>query len=304
VAFNGAEPVRPATLKRFSQAFKSCGFKEESFYPCYGTAESTLIISGAHEYSLPAYLNVNRELYEKGIISISEDVLSNNSVSLVASGKELITNSIAIIDPETNSPLDDCKVGEIWLTSPCNALGYWNNPEASFQAFGNKIDGDLSDRKYLNTGDLGFLYKGHIYITGRSKDLLIFNGRNIYPQDIEACSEASHPALKSGRSAAVSLYIDGKERLILIHEVERVFARKIPSEEVIEKIRVVVNREFSLPVYAVALVSPSTIPMTSSGKIRRQSCREQYKNNELEKVAHWSEVVSGNNQIKSEVSVA
>ncbi len=289
MAFNGAEPIRAKTLKRFVEAFKSCGFKEEHFYPCYGTAESTLIISGAEGKPVPMYMNVDRDLYEKGSIRSLGENTGKNAMMLVSSGKPLIENSIVIVDAEYKSQLPDLTVGEIWLTSPCNAAGYWNAPDASAEAFENKVTDSESDENYLNTGDLGFLDNGNIYITGRTKDLLIFNGRNIYPQDIEACSESSHPALKTGRCAACSLYIDKRERLILVHELNRVHAKKISGDEVFEAIRKAVFKEFTLPVYAIALIAPASIPMTSSGKIRRHSCRELYVKSELNLIHHWPE---------------
>lgn len=292
VAFNGAEPVRADTLKRFSRAFKSCGFNEEAFYPCYGTAESTLIISGALEYGIPVYLDVERSSYEQNKIKISKNQGMGDSITLVSSGRPLIENSVVIVCPIRKRPLPNLTVGEIWLNSPCNASGYWNNPEASEKTFRNRILGDDSLKDYLNTGDLGFLDGENIYITGRTKDLLIFNGRNIYPQDIEHCSGASDVALKAGRCAATSLYIAGRERLVLIHELERLHSKKSNYNEIIERIRIAVYKEFAVPVFSVALVSPSTIPMTSSGKIRRQLCREQYLKNELSIVACWSDNVT------------
>lgn len=289
VAFNGAEPVRADTLERFSQAFKCCGFNKPSLYPCYGLAEATLIISGATEDGMPVCLDIERKSYEQNTIKIAKDQNSADNITLVSSGKPLIENSVAIVCPTSKRQLPNLTVGEIWLHSPCNARGYWNNPKATKKAFHNPIAGHDDRKDYLNTGDLGFFDGENIYITGRAKDLLIFSGRNIYPQDIERCSSASHMALKTGRCAATSLYIDKKERLILIHELERLYAKNLDYNQVIDNIRIAVYREFAIPVFAIALVPPSTIPMTSSGKIRRQLCREQYKNHELDIVMDWSD---------------
>lgn len=290
-AFNGAEPIRADTLRKFSQTFRNCGFSEEALYPCYGSAEATLIISGGLERGMPVCLDVERESYEKNDIKIAKDRDLKDCIKLVSSGEALIRDSVAIVCPSSKRRLPDLTVGEIWLNSPCNANGYWNNPEASRETFCNRIDSDGSLKDYLNTGDLGFLNNGNIYITGRSKDLLIFNGRNIYPQDIERCSSGSHEALKDGRCAAVSLYIYGKERLVLIHELERLHAKTTRYEEIIKNMRIAVYEEFAIPIYGISLISPSTIPITSSGKIRRQSCREQYKNNELSVVVNWTDLL-------------
>lgn len=289
VAFNGAEPVRADTLKKFSQAFKSCGFNEQALYPCYGSAEATLIISGALECGAPVYLDVDKNSYEKNTIRVCSTERAENSIRLVSSGRPLIKNSVAIVCPTSRRQLSDRTVGEIWLHSPSNAVGYWNNPKASEQAFHNNIEGDEKVRDYLNTGDLGFFDGEDIYITGRSKDLLIFNGRNIYPQDVERCASASSHTLKTGRCAATSLYIGGKERLVLIHELDRLYVNEPSYDNVIEAIRIAVYNEFTIPVFGIALVSPSTIPMTTSGKIRRQECRSQYQNNKLDIVMSWSE---------------
>ncbi|WP_337261379.1 MULTISPECIES: fatty acyl-AMP ligase [unclassified Serratia (in: enterobacteria)] len=281
VAFNGAEPIRAGTLKRFSMAFRNCGFKESSFYPCYGTAESTLIISGADKAQSPIYLNVERDSYEKGQIKLHQADSTKEKTVLVSSGKPLFENSVTIVDSETKKALVRMQVGEIWINSPSNSIGYWNNTRHSKATFNNHIHGDIEFKNYLNTGDLGFSDGENIYITGRTKDLLIFNGRNIYPQDIELCSSRSNIALKSERCAAFSIYLDKKERLILVHELKRTHYKNADFDKVIKDIRTSVYKEFTIPIYCIALIKPSTIPMTSSGKIRRQKCKELYINNEL-----------------------
>lgn len=288
VAFNGAEPVRASTLEQFCQTFSISGFDQHAWYPCYGTAESTLIISGATQSQAPVVINVEREQYEEGQIQVT-DSAAVDSIALVASGEPLIEHSVVIVDSETRTVLNDDCVGEIWLTSPCNAIGYWANESASKDAFHNRLHDAQNSSDYLNTGDLGFLHRGNLFITGRSKDLLIFNGRNIYPQDIEACSEQSHSALKHGRCAATSLFLDHKERLVLVHEVERSHTRQTCYDDVFDAIRVAVYKEFAIPVHAIALVAPSTVPMTSSGKIRRQTCRRQFQENTLNLIASWTE---------------
>lgn len=288
VAFNGAEPIRASTLEQFCQTFSTSGFDQHALYPCYGTAESTLIISGATQSQAPLIINVERQLYEEGQIRIT-DSAEVDTIALVSSGEPLIERSVVIVDPKTQTAVEDDYVGEIWLTSPCNAVGYWANESASKDAFRNRLNDAQSSSDYLNTGDLGFLHRDNLFITGRSKDLLIFNGRNIYPQDIEACSEQSHSALKHGRCAATSIFLENKERLVLVHEVERSHARQTCYDDVFDAIRVAVYKEFAIPVHAIALVAPSTVPMTSSGKVRRQTCRSQFQQNTLNLIASWNE---------------
>lgn len=290
VAFNGAEPIRAETLKRFSEAFKDCGFKESSFYPCYGTAESTLIISGADKPQLPIYLTIERDSYEKGEIKLCPAGSMKDKIELVSSGKPLFKHSVAIVDRKSKTRLPNMHVGEIWIHSPSNAKGYWNNAEHSKETFNNYISDDIMFKTYLNTGDLGFSDGENIYITGRTKDLLIFNGRNIYPQDIELYSSRSNIALRDERCAAISLYLDKKERLILIHELKRTHYKSADHEKIIDDIRTNVYKEFTIPVYDIVLIKPSTIPMTSSGKIKRQKCKELYINSELSIVQNHSQL--------------
>lgn len=285
IAFNGAEPIRAQTLEFFHQTYAAYGLAETALFPCYGAAESTLIISGAECDKPPFYLNVDRLAYENNqIIPVADD--HSKKLRLVSSGIPLYQQSVVIVDPATRRELPAMTVGEIWVTTPCNASGYWDNEAASASAFGNQLPG--TDARYLNTGDLGFSTGSELFITGRTKDLLIFNGRNIYPQDIEACSEATSLELKPGRCAAFSVMHDNREKLVLVHEVERSSSRKLDAQAIIEKIRIGVNRELSISVHAVALVSPSTIPMTSSGKIRRQTCKQQFQQGELKLIACWS----------------
>jgi acyl-CoA synthetase (AMP-forming)/AMP-acid ligase II len=289
VLFNGAEPIRPGTLQKFTDKFAPQGFRPTCWNPCYGSAEATLMISGTIEPTVPMTIHAERSAYEDGKIVAPKN--GEQSVELVCSGYPMIPDSVAIVDLGTNEQLPDGTIGEVFLTGPSVAMGYWNNEKATEEGFKNVIKGDMGQKHFLDTGDLGFMKDGKLYITGRTKDLLIFNGRNLFPQDIEACSEASHEALRKGRGAAVSAYIDGSERLILIHELERTHFRNTCTDKLIEQIRIAVYREFAVPVYAVALIAPSTTPMTSSGKIRRQSCKNQYLNNKLSLIALWDETI-------------
>ncbi|MGR9088190.1 MAG: fatty acyl-AMP ligase [Gammaproteobacteria bacterium] len=300
IAFNGAEPIRSSTLKQFHQAFQSCGFSETAFYPCYGAAESTLIISGAECDKPPFLLDVDKHAFENNRI-VPVEPRHGDALRLASSGIPLFDQSVVVVDPEIRREVQPLTVGEIWVASPCNARGYWGNPEASRAAFHNRLPGRSA--RYLNTGDLGFTTGTELFITGRSKDLLIFNGRNMYPQDIEACSEATGLELKPGRCAAFSVVHDDKEKLVLVHEVERSNSRKIDAEAIIERIRIGVNREFSVGVHAVALVVPSTIPMTSSGKIRRQECKKQYLAGELKLIAGWSADEGMIHHVKTKVAI-
>src|SRR5262249_13529169 len=184
VAFNGAEPVRAETLDRFAAAFQRCGFRREAFFPCYGLAEATLIVSGGAKSDPPIIKSVNaRELESNRLI----DDDSKDARQVVGCGGPLIDQRIAIVDPESLIECQDGDVGEIWVQGSSVAAGYWNKPEESMTVFQAKLRGtDRRSGRFLRTGDLGVIKDGELFVTGRIKDLIIIRGRNLYPQDIEA----------------------------------------------------------------------------------------------------------------------
>mgnify|MGYP003344684755 CR=1 FL=1 len=165
------------------------------------------------------------------------------------------------------------QVGEIWVSSPSVALGYWRRSEATNEAFKAQV-ASRPDEQFLRTGDLGFISDGQVVITGRLKDLIILNGRNIYPQDLEVVVEASHPMVRHGGCVAFSVEVDEVERLFIVLEVDR--QQDLRAEEVATAIRVALAERFEVPVWGVVLVRHGTIPKTSSGKMQRQACRRAY----------------------------
>ncbi|MFL6234775.1 MAG: amino acid adenylation domain-containing protein, partial [Thermoanaerobaculia bacterium] len=248
VAFNGAEPVRASTLERFAAAFAPCGFRREAFYPCYGLAEATLFVTGGHG------ARVERER--------------------VSCGRVWMGQRVAIADPENGEERPE---GEIWISGPSVARGYWENEEATardFHAFLPSGEGP-----FLRTGDLGFLSGGELYVSGRLKDLIILRGRNHYPQDVELTAERSHPGLLPGGGAAFSVETAGEERLVVVHEVAR--HRKDGVEEIAEAVRRAVAAEHEVQVHEVVLIRQAGLPKTSSGKVQRRLCRQQYLQDEL-----------------------
>ena len=167
------------------------------------------------------------------------------------------------------------QVGEIWVSGKNVALGYWNQPQATEETFKAYL-ADSQEGPFLRTGDLGFLLDGELYVTGRMKDVIILRGQNHYPQDIEATVQKSHPSLRAGRGAAFVVEQDNQARLIIVQEVERTHLRKLDIREVVRKLREAVAAHHGLQVYAATLVKPSSIPLTSSGKIQRYTCRSSY----------------------------
>lgn len=287
VAFNGAEPIRAKTLEQFARTFADCGFNNRAFYPCYGLAEATLFVSGG----LKQGESVIR-FYQKAALEQNQVVTTTpeekGARSLVGCGQSWLDNKIVIVDPKSLTRCPGGTVGEIWVSGASVAGGYWNQPEETSKTFRAYL-ADTGEGSFLRTGDLGFLHDGELLITGRIKDLIIIRGRNHYPQDIELTVEKSHPALRSGCGAAFGLELNGVERLVIAQEVKRHYIRQLDINQVIGNIRKAVSEQHELQVYAVLLLKTSTIPKTSSGKIKRQACRSGFLSGTLDLVGDWIE---------------
>ncbi len=283
LAFNGAEPVRAETLDAFSKTFEPCGFRRTAFYPCYGMAEATLIVTGGFKAALPVVRTFDAEALENNQVV---DALADEEGAreMVGSGGKLLDQRIVIAHPEHLTTMPPDQVGEIWVSGPSVAQGYWNRPEETERTFHAYLK-DTGEGPFLRTGDLGFMQDGELFITGRLKDLIIIRGLNHYPQDIEATAEKSHSRLRPGNGAAFACEIDGVERLILVQEIER--GQQNELDAVIECIRRNVSVEHELAVDAVALMKAGSIPKTSSGKIQRHACRQAFLDGSLEAVAMW-----------------
>jgi amino acid adenylation domain-containing protein len=264
VAYDGAEPVRAATLERFAAAFAPVGFRRQAFYPCYGLAEATLFVTG-------------------GMAGAGASVLEIEGRPRVSCGVPWLGQEVAIVDPESRRRVAGERVGEIWVAGPSVAAGYWGQPEATERDFRARLAGAADGGPWLRTGDLGQLSGGELFVTGRLKDLIILRGRNLYPQDLEATAAASHPALGSGGGAAFSVEVAGEERLILVQEtLGRPDSRA--AEEVAGAIRRAVAEEHEAQVWEVVLLRSGTLPRTSSGKVQRHACRAGYLAGTLETV--------------------
>ncbi|HEY0603570.1 MAG TPA: HAD-IIIC family phosphatase [Herpetosiphonaceae bacterium] len=278
LAASGAEPVRQETLERFVATFAECGFRREAFYPCYGLAEATLMVSGGRKDAAPVVQKVERTALERGqtCAARADDPAAH---TLVGCGQSLADQRIMIVQPDTQTPCAVDQIGEIWVAGPSVAQGYWNWPEMTDQTFRARIAA-TGEGPFLRTGDLGFMQDGEIFVTGRLKDLIIIRGRNHYPQDIELTVGESHPALRPGCGAAFTIEVDGAEQLVIAQEVERQH-RHDDLDLLIGTIRQAVAEQHDLHVYAVALLKPGSIPKTSSGKIQRHACRAGFLENTL-----------------------
>ena len=284
IAYNAAEPVRAATLDKFSARFAACGFRAEAFYPSYGMAEATVFISGGDAAALPIVHTVDQRALAAGRVQMVA-AGHPDATRIVACGAATAPHDVRVVDPETGREQADGQVGEIWFAGPSVSPGYWQLEEISSTTFGQRIAGSDSAYRYLRTGDLGVMLDGQVYVTGRSKDLIILHGRNYYPQDIEASAVAAHPALRAGYVAAFSLDGAAGEQLAVVAELEREHFRSADPEQVVAAIRRQVMHDHEVAVGRVVLLRPYKIPMTSSGKIQRRQTRAMLLDGTLELLA-------------------
>jgi natural product biosynthesis luciferase-like monooxygenase protein len=282
VAINGAEPVRADSVRRFIETFEPCGVRKNTLRPSYGLAEGTLFVSGCRadsRDSIRAFDTASLTL--DFAVEVPESW--GNSRLLVGCGLGVSDQRIAIVNIDTLAECPSGRIGEIWLRSASVARGYWNKPEVTKSTFQAYI-ADTGAGPFLRTGDLGFLYQGNLYITGRHKDLIIVNGRNFYPQDIEFTAEQSHPALRPGCGAAFSVSDQEGERIVVVYEIARTQARGLDVDEVADCVRRTIAEEHELEIHTVVFLKSGGIPKTSSGKIQRRLCRTRFLAGDLEQI--------------------
>ncbi len=275
IAIVGSDPVRHRTLKRFADTFAPYGFREEAFCPSYGMAETTLMVSYTIPSTLPTTQVVQGDLLQQHQVSSSLD--EQDGQLFVGCGRPLAEHQVMIVNPQTRMPSAHNQVGEVWVSGPSVAHGYWGKPEETEQTFQAYLSANGSNPAgpFLRTGDLGFFQEGELFITGRLKDLIIIRGRNYYPQDIEYVAEESHVALRSNSGAAFSVEVDDQEQLVIVFELER-NQRKANVDEVAAAVRAALAQIFEIETYAVVLIKMGHLPKTTSGKVQRRRCREQF----------------------------
>lgn len=305
VAYNGSEPVRASTLRNFIAAFSRCGMRPAALFPCYGMAETTLFVSGGPLGTEPQVRTVSKSLLEGNQI---RDVApgGDDARDIVSSGTIASSTSVVIVDPETCLPVSSQRVGEVWVSGPGVARGYWNKPEETAAAFGACL-ASTGAGPYLRTGDLAFMRDGELFITGRLKDLIIINGRNVYPQDVEEVIERSIDFIEPNMCAAFSVEIDFQERLAIVAEANRSLVRAAQQlaardpdnkaeqlrakddylgkiEAMAHNICKVIGQQFDVSVSSIVFVKPGTFPRTTSGKVQRTRCRDMALQGQLEVV--------------------
>ena len=264
-AGNAAEPINPRVLRAFHEAFQPWGFQWRAFCPAYGLAEATLLVSASRCSEEPVLLDVQASALENNRIQ-EERGDGAGQRTVVGCGRIFESTRLAIIRPDDLTRCAPDEVGEIWVSDPAVAEGYWERPSDTDQTFRAYIAG-TGEGPFLRTGDLGFVKNGELFITGRLKDLVIIRGTNHYPQDIEWTVQASHPALRPENGVAFSVLVDGEEKLIIAQEVEREHVPNLRLAEVVGAIRQSVAEVHELDVFAIVLLSRGSIPKTASAKI-------------------------------------
>jgi amino acid adenylation domain-containing protein/non-ribosomal peptide synthase protein (TIGR01720 family) len=284
VAFNGAEPVRHGTLRRFCERFAPCGFRSEAFFPCYGLAEATLLVSTA-----PYRGDGSTRPSERRRAGASADGCAADLDVDVSCGTGIAGHHLLVVDPATHEPCPPGREGEIWLAGPSVACGYFRKEAETEATFGARLgphpagaDGCASD-PFLRTGDLGYLADGGLFVTGRIKDVVNLAGRKLYPQDLELSVERAHVALRKSFVAAFSVPERGREKLVVVQEVEPRHARDAGSA--IGPIRAALLSDHDVLDATVVLVKAGSVPKTSSGKVRRSACRQAFLDGTLQVLA-------------------
>ncbi|WP_431111394.1 amino acid adenylation domain-containing protein [Variovorax paradoxus] len=267
VAYTGAEPVRADTETEFIERFAPAGFDPNAAYPCYGLAEGTLYVTGG--------------LRGGGMVActFSSDDLAQGAGVPAAEGTVLVGCGVAapghrveIVDAETLSAAAPGKIGEIWTSGPSICLGYWGKERETRETFVER-DG----KRWLRTGDLGFMHEGQLYVTGRIKDLIIVRGHNIYPQDIERIIEAEVDAVRKSRVAVFAVQGTEGEGIGVAAEVSRSMQKLVPPQVLVDALGAAVSEVFGEPLSVVLLLNPGGLPKTTSGKLQRSACRAGWK---------------------------
>lgn len=289
VAFNGSEAVRAKTLRDFSETFEPYGFNPNAFYPCYGMAESTLIITGGEKESPPVIRNWDNISLEHGMARPNATPSVDQTTTLVSSGCSQMEHEVIIVNPETLSHCPTRTIGEIWISGTSVTQGYWNGPRKTEKTFKAYLKNSNAG-PFLRTGDLGFLDHDHeLFVVGRLKDLITLGRQKFYPLDIERTVEQSHDALRPGYGAAIAVNINGVDRLVVIQEVKRSLLRNLNTPEITNTVRQVIMHKHQLAPYAIVLIKTGSLPKTSSGKVKRHACRQDFFSNRLLVVGDWAE---------------
>ena len=299
VAVNGAEPIIPDTLEKFTQRFEEKGFNPKSHHPAFGMAEATLFVTLTPLSRGAKVLSFDLDSLQNGKVVLADEQ-SEKSTKLVSCGSSKNDPEIIIVHPDTNKLCKPDQVGEIWVAGSSICQGYWNRPEATKETFGGQVniqEGEpaTSNTFYMRTGDLGFIYEGELFFASRLKELVVIRGVNHYPQDIEKLSQTAHPSINTGNSGAVfSIENDDSQELVLVQEVARNARKNFDASEISNAIVRVIAEAHGVEISTIVFINPASLPVTSSGKIQRRLCKKLYLDNELKPLAIWSNPATKN----------
>lgn len=301
---SGAEPVRHDTIEQFSAAFARCGFRKQTFFPGYGLAEATLMVTSKLTPTEPVYLTVSSQALEQHRVVIT-DGQSEPAQIFVGNGQSILDGEVVIADPQEHLRTAENGIGEIWVKGKSIAQGYWQQPETSIQTFQAYL-ADTGAGPFMRTGDLGFIYNNELFVTGRMKDLIIIRGRNHYPQDIEwTIDDIQYPGqgdnspLARNSCSAFTIDSNGSEQLVIAIELDRHYQRDLMRQQyraadstdpqhpphpdqIIAHIRQAVAENHELQCYDIVLLKVGNLPKTSSGKVQRQRAKQYYLDGQLE----------------------
>ncbi|MBL4671414.1 MAG: amino acid adenylation domain-containing protein, partial [Arenicella sp.] len=287
VAFNGAEPVNAETMRRFADAFSSCGFRYSAFLPCYGLAENTLMVASTLFEQEPKVIEIHADDLKQTqarVVPVKQSDSAASLVTLVSSGNSIVGQTVKVVNPESLVECNDAQVGEVWVSGRSVAQGYWRQQNLSDKCFKQKIvslskSSPKDQKEYMRTGDLGFFREGHLFVTGRIKDVIIIRGQNHYPQDIEASVQSVSRDFRNSGTAAFSVDVHGQEKLIVVQELMPRSARRaddIFNSELRRSLRNIIAERHQLELYDFVAIKFGELSRTTSGKIQRFRNRERY----------------------------
>jgi len=300
----GSERVQLATIRKFYQLFENTGLKKTIFKPSYGLAEATLIVTNPETGKTASIIKRD----DPGqLIPWDSEKIKGEAVDsfLVGNGPPVPGAEIVIVEPDSEEVLADMTEGEIWVHYPGSvAQGYWNLEEESKKIFANQIKTEAG-KSWLRTGDLGFISRGELFVTGRIKDIVIIRGRNYYPEDIELAASQSHAAIEVNGAAAFSIEVQGTEGLAIVMEVKRTFWRNLNPDEVFLSVRQAIVERLGIAPHFITLIKPLSMTKTTSGKIQRNIIKSQFMKGELKIMEEWNAGTSGKgNQSGESVSTS
>lgn len=292
-AINAAEPVRSTTIERFTRFFAASGFPSNGFRPAYGMAEATLVVTSGYRTDPPCRIQtVSKQRLEENRVEMAADV-EEATTTIIGCGLPVGHQRVVIVDPATLERCEETCVGEIWISGPSVAQGYWRRPQETAEIFQAHLA--TGEGPFLRTGDLGVLWKNNLFVIGRRKDLIILDGRNIYPQDIELTVEQAHPAILAGCCAAFACEQDGEERLIILAEIDHHYRSQasddpqsasmksalaasspLNTQEIITSVRRAVAEYHGVRAQRVVLLKRGGIFKTTSGKVQRRACLQAF----------------------------